>query len=350
MVTVRAFGTTFAPRTPNSTVLVPNVPPDLDRPVRLVDHQDNALLTVLPRRWAAPEEEQLSQGAGLAAAFGSRRINAAVLGAIAAPGIFAGIAQPALAQEAAVNNLPVGPSPVATASDVLFTQVGPAGWQASDQPTLRRGSDGLPVMRLQERLNTLGYSVGEVDGNFGQFTERAVRAYQADRRLGLDGVVGQETWSNLASAQLPKARAVAQPTGAYPVRAVYPPRAAVTIQLFEEAARRANLPPSWASSHGLHRILDRESEGVVGKLNYTYGNRSTERVHAELRRGVITARSSATGLGQLLLSNVERYYPSGRAGIGDPMEEAIGMLRYIKDRYGNPDRAWANYGRFHEGY
>lgn len=350
MVTVRAFGTTFAPRTPNSAVLEPNVTPDLERPVRLVDQQENALVTVLPRRWAAQDDASLGQGAGLAAAFGSRRVNAAVLGAIAAPGIFAGIAQPAMAQEAVTNNLPVGPSPVATANDVLFTQVGAAGWSPADQPRLSRGAEGIAVMRLQERLNTLGYSVGEVDGDFGLFTERAVRAYQADRRIGLDGVVGQQTWTNLASAQMPKARAVAQPVGAYPVRAVYPPRAAVTIQLFEEAARRANLPTSWASSHGLHRILDRESEGVVGKLNYTYGNRSTERVHAELRRGVITARSSATGLGQLLLSNVERYYPSGRAGIGDPMEEAIGMLRYIKDRYGNPDRAWANYGRFHEGY
>jgi SLT domain-containing protein len=65
---------------------------------------------------------------------------------------------------------------------------------------------------------------------------------------------------------------------------------------------------------------------------------------------VIRARSSASGLGQLLLANVDEHYPDGRAGIGDPLNEAAGMLSYIKKRYGNPDEAWRMYGRYHEGY
>jgi hypothetical protein len=75
-------------------------------------------------------------------------------------------------------------------------------------------------------------------------------------------------------------------------------------------------------------------------------------VHAELREGRKTAKSSATGLGQLILGNVERCYPSGRAGIGDPLEEAVGMLKYIRDhrKYGDPDTAWRLYNRFHQGY
>ena len=51
-----------------------------------------------------------------------------------------------------------------------------------------------------------------------------------------------------------------------------------------------------------------------------------------------------------MLSNVDRYYPDGRAGIGDPVNEAAGMLAYIRDRYGNPDNAWSQYGVHHEGY
>ena len=87
-------------------------------------------------------------------------------------------------------------------------------------------------------------------------------------------------------------------------------------------------------------------------------------IHAELRAGRLTGkvvkvtksgrklRSSATGLGQMTLPNIRDNYPSGVAGIGDPMEEAIGMLLYIKKhpRYGNPDRAWSLYGKYHEGY
>jgi SLT domain-containing protein len=38
---------------------------------------------------------------------------------------------------------------------------------------------------------------------------------------------------------------------------------------------------------------------------------------------------------------MKQYQPSGLQGIGIPIEEAVGMLRYIDDRYGTPDQAWA---------
>lgn len=135
----------------------------------------------------------------------------------------------------------------------------------------------------------------------------------------------------------------------------YPPNAPQTIELFERAATLAGVPVAWARSPGLHSILGRESAGHVGVPNYTYGARSEDPaawpgVWAELRAGRLTAKSSATGLGQLLLRNVDRYYPEGRAGIGVAVQEAAGMLRYIRARYGDPDRAWAAYGTKHEGY
>lgn len=136
---------------------------------------------------------------------------------------------------------------------------------------------------------------------------------------------------------------------------VYRPNSPEAVALFREAARVAGVPESWASSQALHNILSRESGGVVGRPNYTYGSRANDRsqwdnIHNELKNGRITARSSATGLGQLLLSNVDRYYPNGRAGIGDPVQEAAGMLRYIQARYGSPEVAWARYNTRHEGY
>lgn len=135
----------------------------------------------------------------------------------------------------------------------------------------------------------------------------------------------------------------------------YPPNAPQTVELFERAALVAGVPVAWARSPGLHSILGRESAGHVGVPNYTYGARAQDPsawpgVWAELRAGKITAKSSATGLGQLLLRNVDAYYPEGRAGIGVALQEAAGMLRYIRARYGDPDRAWAAYGTRHEGY
>jgi len=145
----------------------------------------------------------------------------------------------------------------------------------------------------------------------------------------------------------------------------YQPNSPEAIALFEEAADLADVPKSWARSKGLHNILKNESGGYVGIPNYTIrtadGRRAKNnpqtwpKIHEELKSGKLKpgshrARSSATGLGQLLLVNVERYYPSGSDGIGVPVEEAAGMLSYIKSRYGNPDKAWAKYGKIHEGY
>lgn len=113
--------------------------------------------------------------------------------------------------------------------------------------------------------------------------------------------------------------------------------------VFRQAARLAGLPESWADSPALRNLVNAESGGIVGRPNYTYGNRDWGSIHNELKSGNITARSSATGLGQLLLSNVDRYYPNGRQGIGDPVQEAAGMMRYIQDRYGSPDVAWGNH-------
>ena len=154
---------------------------------------------------------------------------------------------------------------------------------------------------------------------------------------------------------------------------VYPPNSAECIALFEEAARTANLPIEWAKDPGLHHILRRESGGRVGIPNFTYGQNNAGRrfglntkrksenfihrrtdvwpaIHAELKSGKKGATSTATGLGQLILGNTETYYPSGRQGIGNPLEEAIGMLRYIAARYRNPARAWKLYGTKFKGY
>lgn len=58
-------------------------------------------------------------------------------------------------------------------------------------PLLRRGAQGESVKVLQKRLNI------EDDGRFGPGTEAAVRHYQAQHGLTVDGVVGNETWTSL---------------------------------------------------------------------------------------------------------------------------------------------------------
>lgn len=57
---------------------------------------------------------------------------------------------------------------------------------------LKRGSSGYQVKVLQKLLGKL-----EIDGIFGNDTENRVKQYQEQNKLGIDGIVGFETWNNL---------------------------------------------------------------------------------------------------------------------------------------------------------
>lgn len=63
--------------------------------------------------------------------------------------------------------------------------------------TLRNGSKGTQVKVLQWLLNQNGFNAGTVDGVFGSNTTKAVKAYQKQKRLDADGIVGRKTWAKL---------------------------------------------------------------------------------------------------------------------------------------------------------
>lgn len=60
---------------------------------------------------------------------------------------------------------------------------------------LRKGSKGAEVELLQKLLYL------EVDGIFGELTEEAVKAFQKEKGLTIDGIVGDNTWKELNITQ-----------------------------------------------------------------------------------------------------------------------------------------------------
>jgi len=70
-------------------------------------------------------------------------------------------------------------------------------------PTIRRGNKGKDVTEAQTILKRLGYNLGSygVDGDFGSATEKAVKAFQQDHHLQVDGVIGPMTWDALLKAE-----------------------------------------------------------------------------------------------------------------------------------------------------
>ena len=69
-------------------------------------------------------------------------------------------------------------------------------------PTLRRGDKGEYVTLAQTSLAQRGYDLGSygIDGDFGRATEQAVKQFQQDWGLSVDGVIGPATWAVLTTA------------------------------------------------------------------------------------------------------------------------------------------------------
>ena len=68
---------------------------------------------------------------------------------------------------------------------------------------LRNGMEGEDVKELQTLLIQFGYDLGKwgADGDFGDMTEMAVRDFQMDRGLEVDGVVGEDTVAALLKTE-----------------------------------------------------------------------------------------------------------------------------------------------------
>lgn len=62
---------------------------------------------------------------------------------------------------------------------------------------LKKKCKGEAVVALQSILTGLDYYTGELDGSFGGLTDKAVREFQKDNDLEVDGVVGSATWEKL---------------------------------------------------------------------------------------------------------------------------------------------------------
>lgn len=83
--------------------------------------------------------------------------------------------------------------------DYVVSTVNNEGVCKVEVKVLKKGSTGSAVKALQLLLIGYGYSCGNsgADGSFGSATDAAVRKFQSDKKLGVDGSVGPATWGKL---------------------------------------------------------------------------------------------------------------------------------------------------------
>ncbi|WP_226658245.1 C40 family peptidase [Pseudalkalibacillus hwajinpoensis] len=90
-------------------------------------------------------------------------------------------------------------------SDGAFAQVDSNEVKQSDSVSsssnnvLNSGDRSEAVTALQTELESLGYYTYHVDGIFGQITEAAVKDFQEDEGLTVDGIAGPEVMSALSA-------------------------------------------------------------------------------------------------------------------------------------------------------
>lgn len=155
---------------------------------------------------------------------------------------------------------------------------------ATDDGTLRNGSSGSDVRKVQQRLKDLGYYSGSVDGDFGAGTEAAVRSFQSVNGLSVDGIVGSRTLSTLNSSSAkskPTAKPAAKPTKTATPTDRPPPRSYTPSTL--STYRYLQMGGSGSDVKKMQQRL-KDLGYYDGSVNGNFGSDTEEAVEAFQRR------------------------------------------------------------------
>ena len=91
------------------------------------------------------------------------------------------------------------------AADGQDAEPAQAAEAAVSYATLKKGSKGDDVLAMQQRLKELGFMKGKADGDFGNATEKAVKAFQSKAGLKADGIAAEATLKALYAEDAPTA-------------------------------------------------------------------------------------------------------------------------------------------------
>lgn len=119
---------------------------------------------------------------------------------------------------------------------------------------LKEGSKGEAVRVLQTQLIELEYLKGKPSGVYDRTTVEAVRKFQRDRNIEVDGICGPETQSELKKKNLKKAPEAAKETEAREKaeREAAKKRAAQYAEQFKKAVREGKSLHVSATAYSAH--------------------------------------------------------------------------------------------------
>jgi peptidoglycan hydrolase-like protein with peptidoglycan-binding domain len=95
------------------------------------------------------------------------------------------------------------PEPQVTNEPTATASPEPTAFVVPDWPLVRVNDEGPLVFAIQHLLRAHGYNLS-VDGKFGLQTRGQVVAFQGDKGLATDGIVGPQTWAKLIQGKTVK--------------------------------------------------------------------------------------------------------------------------------------------------
>ncbi|MFB2897660.1 peptidoglycan-binding protein [Aerosakkonemataceae cyanobacterium BLCC-F50] len=117
--------------------------------------------------------------------FDALKSNRLVLGAIAAISV----------TSLSIGGIPAFAATPNQSSSTSNSQSNTTTAASNANPSLKLGSRGDSVKKLQQYLKENGFYKGEINGNFDKNTRAAVIAFQKSKKVRADGVVGASTWA-----------------------------------------------------------------------------------------------------------------------------------------------------------
>ncbi len=192
------------------------------------------------------------------------------------------------------------PTPAATETPAPTDETNTETW-----PKLKKNSTGNSVAQVQEVLIELGYLKGTADGNYGDKTVAAVKAFQKANGLTADGVAGEETQKVLFSgnAKAATAKATATPTPTATTKASATPTPTPTV--LKTGAKGTQVKELQTKLIQLGYL--------TGKADGVYGTKTAEAVKAFQKANKLTADGVA---GTKTLNKLSTTGSSGTTSTG----------------------------------
>lgn len=203
--------------------------------------------------------------------------------------------------------------------------------------TLQKGSKGDEVTEWQKFLQSQGYYNGGIDGDFGDVTDAATRAYQKAVGLGADGIVGKNTWGKAGYTYLNGTPTAAPTTNPLPTNPTY------DSSTWDESTKGAEAKGAYnTAKENVNKYEDftyedyTESDAVKGASNALNSHLATKPVKyqsqwetqlGDLMKAIMNREKFSYDVNEdaLYQQYKDKYIQQGKLAMADTMGQAAAM-------------------------